>query len=296
MTQVVEAITENLKVLHRDDTFQPELAAAGVKLVVVDFFATWCGPCHTIAPVFEQLARKYSKALFVKVDVDKCQETAAANGISAMPTFVFFRNKTKIDTLRGADPGVLEEKIRKWYGSDENEEEEETVVKGHMDLATFIEKSSCECLNEADDHALANALTSHSGFLESDCDEQLIISVTFNQVVKLHSLRINGPKENGPKTVKLFINQPKTLDFDSADTMESVQTLELTADDLVDGAIIPLRFVRFQSVSNIVLFVKDNQNGSDKTQINFLGFIGSPVSATNMADFKRVAGKKGEAH
>jgi len=59
------------------------------------------------------------------------QETAAANGVTAMPTFMFFRNKTKIDTLRGADAGSLEEKIRKWYGSgDENEDE--SVVKGQV--------------------------------------------------------------------------------------------------------------------------------------------------------------------
>jgi len=53
-----------------------------------------------------------------------------------MPTFIFFRNKTKIDTLRGADAGSLEEKIRKWYGSgDENEDD--SVVKGQVSV-TFV--------------------------------------------------------------------------------------------------------------------------------------------------------------
>jgi len=67
------------------------------------------------------------------------QETAAANGVTAMPTFLFFRNKTKIDLLRGADAGSLEEKIRKWYGSgDENEDE--TIVKGQVS-----DISSCVC-------------------------------------------------------------------------------------------------------------------------------------------------------
>lgn len=294
MTEVAQEAVDNLKILQRDDTFQPELAAAGVKLVVVDFFATWCGPCQRIAPVFEQLARKYPKAVFVKVDVDKCQETAASNGVTAMPTFMFFRNKTKIDTLRGADAGSLEEKIRKWYGSgDENEDE--TVVKGQIDLLSCINKAHCECLNESDEHSLDGALTSQGGFLESDCDEQLIVAISFNQVVKLHSLRITGPKENGPKTVKLFKNQPGTLDFDSADSMEAIQTIDLSPEDLQDG-VIQLRYVRFQDVSSVTLFIKDNQDGSDKTHIDYLGFIGTPVNATNMADFKRVAGKKGEAH
>lgn len=55
-----------------------------------------CGPCQRIAPVFQQLATKYIKAVFLKVDVDKCQETAAAQGVSAMPTFIFYRNKVEL--------------------------------------------------------------------------------------------------------------------------------------------------------------------------------------------------------
>lgn len=51
-----------------------------------------------------------------------------------------------------------------------------------MDLATFIVKNECECLNEADDHPLAHALTSGGGHLASSCDEQLIINISFNQV------------------------------------------------------------------------------------------------------------------
>ena len=45
------------------------------------------------------------------MDVDQCQETAASNGVSAMPTFIFFRNKTKIDKIQGADNKALEEKV-----------------------------------------------------------------------------------------------------------------------------------------------------------------------------------------
>lgn len=55
---------------------------------------------------------------------------------------------------------------------------------------------------------------------------QLIISITFTQAVKVHSLKIKAPKDKGPKTIKLFINQPRTLDFDMADSYQAIQELQ----------------------------------------------------------------------
>ncbi|KAK7096274.1 thioredoxin-like protein 1 [Littorina saxatilis] len=286
----------NVRVLPDDTHFNPELTNAGTKLVVVDFFATWCGPCRQIAPKFAEFGVAYPKALFLKVDVDQCPETAQGQGVTAMPTFIFYRNKVKIDMLRGADPAALEEKIKKWYQDDEEDGDGDTRVKGHMDMSSMISKAQCECLNESDDHPLAHALTTKGGFLESDCDEQLIINIGFNQAVKIHSMRFQAPEENGPKTVKIFINQPTTLDFDSADSMAPVQQLDLTPDDFKDGAIVPLKFVKFQNVQSATIFVKDNQTGAETTQIDYIGFLGSPVCTTNMGEFKRVAGKKGESH
>ena len=282
--------------IETDAEFQPQLTGAGVKLVVVDFFATWCGPCQRIAPVFEQLAAKYGNAVFLKVDVDKCPDVGAANNVTAMPTFIFFRNAVKIDMLRGGDPNALEEKIKKWYGAEDSEQEESSPVKGFMDITTFIDKSGCECLNEADDHPLEHALNPKGGFLESDCDEQLIISLSFNQKMKIHSFKMNGPSDKGPKNIKVFINQPHTLDFDKAEAMAPVESFKLTPEDLEADAVVPVRFVKYQNVDNITVFVKDNQSGDEVTQIDYLGFIGCPVSTTNMGDFKRVAGKKGESH
>lgn len=64
----------------------------------------------------------------------------------------------------------------------------------------------------------------------------------------------------------------------------------------MEGNLVNLRFVKFQNVQNIQLFVKDNQSGGDVTQIDHLAIIGSPISTTNMGDFKRIAGKEGESH
>lgn len=198
--------------------------------------------------------------------------------------------------MSGASPQALEAKIVELIGTGDSAAADSGVA-GHVDLNGFLMKSEMECLNESDDHTLKDALTSgHEAYLESDCDEQLIISTGFSQNVKLHSLRLDAPPGKGPKTIKIFVNQPQTLDFDKADSMEPVQTLQLTEKDLTSKEPIPLRYVKFQNVSNLQIFVKDNQKGTETTVIHFLGFIGSPVSTTNMNDFKRIAGKKGETH
>jgi thioredoxin len=282
-----------------DTEFPRMLEQAGMKLVVVDFFATWCGPCQQIAPIFEQLSQRYTQAVFVKVDVEKCQVAAQSQGVTAMPTFHYYINKNRVDTLRGASASELETKIKKWIetaagsGAGSGEEAE---VPGQMDLYGFISKKDSECLNESNSHQLNDCLNAGgASYLESDADEQLIINIPFNQPVKLHSLKIKGHADRGPKTVKIFINQPHTLDFDQATKMEPTQLLELSESQL-NGEIINLRFVKFQNVQNVQFFVVDNQSDADTTRISMLKIFGSPINATNMGEFKRVAGKKGEGH
>ncbi|TNN05941.1 Thioredoxin-like protein isoform 3 [Schistosoma japonicum] len=175
------------------------------------------------------------------------------------------------------------------------------VDKLEYDMDSLLSKGQCECLNEEDSHSLAQLLNSSGGnnsktYLLSDTDEQLIIYITFSQFVRIQSIQINGPKENAPKTVKLFINQISTPDFDSCEIGEAVQTLELTEDDIKDGGITQLNFVKFQNVNTLTIFVKNNQSSTDQTRIDKLKFYGYPVNTVNMKEFQRVSGKKGEAH
>merc|ERR1712083_708508 len=88
---------------------------------------------------------------------------------------------------------------------------EDAGVKGMMDLSTFIDKAQSECLNEDDDHPYSHCLTSGGGFLQSDCDEQLILALSFNQGVKIHSIKLKAPADKGPKTLRIFMNQPILL-------------------------------------------------------------------------------------
>ena len=91
------------------DTKEFQELINGDKPVVVDFTATWCGPCQFIGPKFVALAEETGdKAIFIKVDVDEASDIAQECGISCMPTFKIYKNGAVVDELQGAS----EEKLK----------------------------------------------------------------------------------------------------------------------------------------------------------------------------------------
>lgn len=86
----------------------------GEQVVVVDFFATWCGPCRAVAPHVESLSKKYGQVgLFAKVDVDQAQDVAQHCSIRAMPTFHVYVSGTRVEEIVGADVQKLEAAIER---------------------------------------------------------------------------------------------------------------------------------------------------------------------------------------
>lgn len=83
--------------------------------VVLDFWASWCGPCKMMDPVIEDLAEKYQdEVIFGKVNAENNSKTVSRFGVQAIPTFIFFINGEVVDQARGAIPKKdMDEKIKK---------------------------------------------------------------------------------------------------------------------------------------------------------------------------------------
>lgn len=83
-------------------------AVGGETPVIVDFWATWCGPCQFMLPIFTRLAKKYKTVRFARVNVDDAQGISQRYEIYAIPTFVVFKNGKPVDKAVGAvgEPGL----------------------------------------------------------------------------------------------------------------------------------------------------------------------------------------------
>lgn len=114
--QVIELTTESFKQRVMDYEKHPqEWVYAGKRPSIIDFYATWCGPCKQVAPIMAQLANDYAGKIDIyKVDIDKNRELAALFGIQSIPTILFIPNEGLPQKAVGAMPkSSYEEAIKK---------------------------------------------------------------------------------------------------------------------------------------------------------------------------------------
>ncbi|PTB67159.1 DUF1000-domain-containing protein [Trichoderma citrinoviride] len=293
------------------------------RIVVADFYADWCGPCKQIAPLYASLAEQISRPgllTFVKIDNDKNQDLAQEYNVSALPTFLLFRNGKVIQKVQGANPTELKTVIEKlaseleslaegsgsggpaWKGAE--------VPRGYSDVTSEIEIKGCELLNADDDAGPVRVLFESSkpsalsegaapatkDWVQSGADDQLLLFIPFQSTIKLHTLQITSfPPEGNtdvsrPGVIRLFINRTSNMDFGEAEDAEPTQEITLGPEDWNSQgtASIGLRFVKFQKTTTLTIFVQRGDGEADAVRIDRIKLIGEAGTKRDMGKLQKM--------
>ncbi|KAK5112942.1 hypothetical protein LTR62_003764 [Meristemomyces frigidus] len=147
--------------------------------------------------------------------------------------------------------------------------------------------------------------SSKKDWVESDTDEQLMLFIPFQSTVKLHTIHVTSfpPQDSDdeqvsrPKTIKLYTNRSTVIGFDEADDMPCTQELAIKDSDWdakTGTAKMELRFVKFQNISSLVIFIVNGAEESEKTRVDRLRFFGETGEKRAMGKLEKVGDEQGE--
>ncbi|KAI9812820.1 MAG: hypothetical protein M1832_000336 [Thelocarpon impressellum] len=145
-------------------------------------------------------------------------------------------------------------------------------------------------------------------WVESDTDEQLMLFMPFRSTLKVHSLHITSlpPKAEGedssdvpmrPKTVNVYSNRAHVLGFEEAEDIPATQSITLGArdwDEKTGTAVVELRFVKFQNVTSLVVFVVDGDGEGEKVRVDRLRIVGEAGQARALGKLEKIGDEPGE--
>ncbi|KAI9834843.1 MAG: hypothetical protein M1819_002751 [Sarea resinae] len=343
------------KTVHISSPKQFNDLLASSTIVVADFFAEWCGPCKQVAPYYEKMSDNLSrphKITFCKVDVDHQQQIAESYEITAMPTFLIFKNGATVSTIRGVDRQKLEETVKKLAaeaestgssrgfgdasGSSDDSWIGASLPKGYRDVTDQVDVRSLDLMNSDSEFGGARTLfnlTKPSGaasaeaikgkgkdkasgaeeekpdWVETDTDEQLMLFIPFQSMVKVHTIHITSlpPKPSDdddsddlpmrPKTIQIYSNRAHILGFEEAEDIPATQSITLGPrdwDEKTGTAKIELRFVKFQNVTSLVVFIVDGDGSSERVRVDRLRIIGETGEKRELGKLEKIGDEPGE--
>ena len=240
---------------------------------------------------------------------------------------MIFKNARTIQTIRGADPQKLSQAVQKLASEaealgDGKENGESSgssasaagvssasLPKGYHDVTDEIDVKGLELLNCDSDFGTVRTLFDSAppsknkekkDWVESDTDEQLMLFVPFQSTLKVHSLYITShaapsgdddEEPMRPKTFKMYTNKPHILGFEEAEDVPETQSITLAPRDWdakTATAKVELRFVKFQNVSSMVLFVVDGEGSGEKVRIDRVRIVGETGEKRTMGKLEKV--------
>jgi hypothetical protein len=165
-------------------------------------------------------------------------------------------------------------------------------------VRTLFETSQPKSLNKG--KGAATGSEDSKDWVESDVDNQLMLYVPFTSNLKIHTIQITSNVSADedddeapvrPKTIHIWTNRQHNLGFEEAEDIPSTQTIELKESDWdaqTATAKLELRFVKFQNVYSLVLFVADGEGDSEKTRIDRIRFIGETGEKRDMGKLEKI--------
>lgn len=209
------------------------------------------------------------------------------------------------------DGAVFEGGSKGWMGA--------SLPRGYGDVTDAVDQLNLDFLNLDSEAGGARAIFESSkpsslgakgksaegkkDWIESDTDEQMMLFIPFQSTMKLHTLHITSlpPADDEdvgrPQTLQLYTNRSHTLGFDEADGEPATQKIELSEDswDKETGtAKVELRFVKFQNISSLVIFVVDSDGDGEKTRIDRLRLVGDTGEKKAMGKLEKFGDEQGE--
>ena len=240
-----------------------------------------------------------------------------------------FKNGRETQRIRGADPKALDAAVKSLAAEASSSSDEgssssssgtwigASLPRGYSDVTDSVDVLNLDFLNVDSDagnaravfntaqpSALSKAKASDAkDWIESDTDDQLMLYIPFQSSLKIHGIHITSFPPEGdddivkPRTLKIYTNKSNVLSFDEADSVPATQEISLQDSDWdakTGTARIDLRFVKFQNVTSLVVFIVDGDGDGEKTRIDRIRIIGETGEKRAMGKLEKIGDEVGE--